>query len=59
MNTDIRNSKEGDIHTARRKWARLHKKGCNRHCTCKWCQDNRTFRSKRQTPIDDDGKILR
>lgn len=55
----IKTSKCGDIHTARRKWARLHHRGCSKQCPCEWCTGNRTFKNKRQEPIDDNGRILR
>ncbi len=45
-------SKYADDHIRRRNQARLHGKGCNCHCPCRWCKENRIFKYKRQEPID-------
>lgn len=33
-------------------------KGCNKHCQCRWCIENRTHKNKRQAPVDDLGKTI-
>jgi hypothetical protein len=48
-----------DLHVKIRRFARLHGRGCSRHCPCKWCKENRTFKNKRQAPVDDYGHILK
>ena len=48
----------GDLHAKKFNHARVSGKGCNKHCQCRWCIENRTHKNKRQAPVDDLGKTI-
>lgn len=50
--------RSGDAHAKKYNYLRVVGRGCNKHCNCKWCVDNRTHKNKRQMPVDDYGKVI-
>ena len=48
-----------DLHVKCYKQARLKGRGCSKHCRCRWCQENRTHKIKRQAPVDDYGHLYK
>ena len=50
--------RSGDAHAKKYNYLRVVGRGCNKHCNCKWCVDNRTHKNKRQMPVDDYGNVL-
>lgn len=56
----LRNKVEsGDLHVKKFNHARVAGRGCNKHCKCRWCVENRTHKNRRQIPVDDFGAEIR
>jgi hypothetical protein len=49
----------GDLHVKKFNHARVAGRGCNKHCQCRWCAENRTHKNRRQIPVDDFGMEIR